>query len=118
MSTLGALLQQGHPVPAHRPWPRGTIDTRAWQSAVDGLVSGEFTLMGLWGDDGAVHMALLDNAAGEFGVASLRRRQSAWSGPSPICSGTVPPVRRTGAPGSTTAAGRSAPRSGPCPDRP
>src|SRR4051794_3247295 len=44
-----------------RPWPRAEVDGAAWQSAIDRLVSGDWTLFGLWGDRGEVHMALLDH---------------------------------------------------------
>jgi Ni,Fe-hydrogenase III large subunit len=38
------------------------VDDEGWRSAIDRLVAGEITLLGLWGDAGAVHMALLDSA--------------------------------------------------------
>ena len=42
----------------------------AWRLAADALRDGHLTLLGLWGDRGAVHMALLDEAAG-IAVLSL-----------------------------------------------
>jgi Ni,Fe-hydrogenase III large subunit/Ni,Fe-hydrogenase III component G len=47
----------------HRPWPRVTVDDDGWNAAVELLATGECTLLGLWGDDGQVHMALLGAGA-------------------------------------------------------
>lgn len=44
----------------HRPWPRVAVDDAGWNTAIDLLVAGECTLLGLWGDTSRVHMALLD----------------------------------------------------------
>jgi len=48
---------------AHRPWPRAIVDNEGWGVAIDRLEAGNLTLLGLWADGGAVHMALLDAAA-------------------------------------------------------
>ena len=50
-------------VTQHRPWPRVIVDDDGWRSAIRRLVAGEYTLLGLWGDAGAVHMALLDSTS-------------------------------------------------------
>jgi Ni,Fe-hydrogenase III large subunit len=49
-------------VEAHRPWPRMLVGTEGWGAAIDRLEAGDLTLLGLWGDAGAVHMAVLDAA--------------------------------------------------------
>jgi len=49
-------------IEAHRPWPRVVVDNEGWGAAIDGLEAGDLTLLGLWGDAGAVHMAVLDTA--------------------------------------------------------
>ena len=41
-----------------------------WRAAIDHLGDGRWTLLGLWGDAGAVHMALLDESAGEIAVVT------------------------------------------------
>lgn len=41
------------------PWPRLLVDTHVWQTAIESLAEGRWTLSGLWGDDEMVHMALL-----------------------------------------------------------
>ena len=39
--------------------PRRTVTEEEWLKAVDRIAAGECSLLGLWGDDGCVHMALL-----------------------------------------------------------
>ncbi|MGE0628025.1 MAG: hydrogenase expression protein HypE [Hyphomicrobiaceae bacterium] len=61
-----ALLDQiphAEKAAAHRPWPRAAVGEAGWTAAIDLLVGGQCTLLGLWGDDDAVHMALIDGAA-------------------------------------------------------
>jgi Ni,Fe-hydrogenase III large subunit len=45
----------------HRPCPRFVVDEDAWRFAANRLSRGECTLLGLWGDAAAVHMAVLDD---------------------------------------------------------
>jgi len=40
--------------------PRTTVTDEEWLQAIDRLAAGPCTLLGLWGDAGCVHMALLD----------------------------------------------------------
>jgi Ni,Fe-hydrogenase III large subunit len=69
--TLGELLGAGRPVPGHRPWPRATVDADGWSLAAECLAEGSVTLLGLWGEASAVHLALLEEPSGEIGVLSL-----------------------------------------------
>src|SRR5262245_4977681 len=55
---------------AHRPWPRVVATEEGWQAAIDQLTEGRLTLLGLWGEPAAVHMALLDAASAEIAVVS------------------------------------------------
>jgi Ni,Fe-hydrogenase III large subunit len=55
---------------AHRPWPRLIVGDEGWKQAIDLLTSGRCTLLGLWGDAPDVHMALLDETAGDIAVIS------------------------------------------------
>jgi Ni,Fe-hydrogenase III large subunit len=64
MPALNELIEMGRPVDAHRPWPRAVVDAAAWRRAADELRNGRLTLLGLWGDRGAVHMALSAEGAG------------------------------------------------------
>ncbi len=71
MAALGELMGMARRVDAHRPNPRAVVDAAGWRLAADALRDGRVTLLGLWGDRAAVHMALLDESAGNFGVLSL-----------------------------------------------
>ena len=71
MAALDELIGMARPVDAHRPNPRAVVDAAGWRLAADALRDGRVTLLGLWGDRAAVHMALLDESAGDFAVLSL-----------------------------------------------
>jgi Ni,Fe-hydrogenase III large subunit len=86
MTALAELLPQNRWVRQHRPWPRALVTAEDWRVATLHLAAGDWTLLGLWGEPGAVHMALLDEAAGEVGVASLE------------CDGAFPSVGAEHAP--------------------
>ncbi|MEX1994431.1 MAG: NADH-quinone oxidoreductase subunit C [Steroidobacteraceae bacterium] len=69
--SLGELLQAGRSVAGHRPWPRAIVDADGWGLAAECLTQGSVTLLGLWGEADAVHMALLDEPGAAVGVLSL-----------------------------------------------
>ncbi|MGO8832348.1 MAG: NADH-quinone oxidoreductase subunit C [Roseiarcus sp.] len=54
-----------------RPWPRYVVDGDLWRRLASELADGLWTLAGLWGDIGVVHMALVDAPEGNVAVASL-----------------------------------------------
>jgi Ni,Fe-hydrogenase III large subunit len=83
MSVLGDILQSGRSVPAHRPWPRAIVDPAGWDSAAFLAADGRCTLLGLWGEADAVHMALAVQDPLEIAVVSL-----------PCPDGTFPSVGR------------------------
>ena len=47
-------------------------DSENLELAVEQLADGRLSLLGLWGEPGAVHMALLEEGAGNIGVVSLK----------------------------------------------
>ena len=49
----------GRRVDAHRPCPRFVVDEEGWRSVSAGIANGRWCLLGLWGDTGAVHMAVV-----------------------------------------------------------
>jgi Ni,Fe-hydrogenase III large subunit len=56
----------------HRGAPRLDVDRGGWLEASSALASGRFSLLGLWGDDGIVHMAVqVQEEPGEMAVLSL-----------------------------------------------
>jgi Ni,Fe-hydrogenase III large subunit len=52
-------------------WPRSTVTREAWQAAAARLQAGELCLLGLWGEPGLVHMAVMQSASSECSVLSL-----------------------------------------------
>lgn len=71
MESFDRLFEAGRAGPC-RPWPRVEVGSQAWAALTAHLAAGELTLFGLWGDDGAVHMALLEEASGRLAVATFR----------------------------------------------
>ncbi len=69
--SLDELLSAGRAVAAHRPWTRAVVGADDWGLAAECLTQGSFTLLGLWGEADAVHMALLDGSGAAIGVLSL-----------------------------------------------
>jgi Ni,Fe-hydrogenase III large subunit len=63
MSAIAAMLAKFAPVSGHAPWPRFEVDAAAWEAIGQALGRGEGDLLGLWGDTGAVHMAIRASSA-------------------------------------------------------
>jgi Ni,Fe-hydrogenase III large subunit len=59
---------------AHRPWPRAIVDDAAWTGIARDLAAGRWTLVSLWAEQPAVHMALLDEKTGDIGVVTCECR--------------------------------------------
>src|SRR5471032_987448 len=57
-------------VKQHRPWPRALVTDDGWRQAIEHLAAGRCTLLGLWGDAGNVHMALVAENFGDIAVLS------------------------------------------------
>ncbi|MER9652108.1 NADH-quinone oxidoreductase subunit C [Mesorhizobium sp. M0152] len=71
MLALIDFILAGQRVEDHAPWPRAVVTARKWSFAVEQLVEGHWSLLGLWGEPSTVHMALLDENAKDVGVVSL-----------------------------------------------
>jgi Ni,Fe-hydrogenase III large subunit len=71
MATLTDMLAPFPSAAAHRPFPRRLVSPDAWQALAEGLEAGLWSLLGLWGETDAAHLALHEEAAGTFAVASL-----------------------------------------------
>ena len=61
----------GDRVEEHRPWPRLRVDAEQWRASAGQLAAGAWTLLGLWAESDAVHMALLGSDPTEVVVISL-----------------------------------------------
>src|SRR5262245_34790943 len=70
---MAALLDtiEARKIAGHRPCPRLVVDENGWRFAASQLSAGHWTLLGLWGDTGAVHMAVLDEGAREIAVVTV-----------------------------------------------
>jgi Ni,Fe-hydrogenase III large subunit len=53
---------EGRRVDGHRPWPRIVMTEQNWRLASERFASGTWTMLGLWGEEGAVHLATLVGA--------------------------------------------------------
>jgi len=69
--SLRAVLDVGQPVAGHRPWPRAVVTPEIWRLLVEGLAGRTWTLLGLWGEAGTAHLAVLEETTGNMGIASL-----------------------------------------------
>ncbi|MDG4552511.1 MAG: NADH-quinone oxidoreductase subunit C [Candidatus Contendobacter sp.] len=69
--SLRAVLDVGQSVAEHRPWSRAIVTPEIWHLLVEGLAGRTWTLLGLWGETGMVHLAVLEETTGSMGVASL-----------------------------------------------
>src|SRR5262245_16217957 len=71
MTFLSTLANSGSRAAAQRPWPRVVVNAQTWRQAVVGVAAGQATLLGLWSDGEAVHLALHAEAAPQLLVISL-----------------------------------------------
>ncbi|CAN7645580.1 NADH-quinone oxidoreductase subunit C [Pararhizobium sp. LjRoot255] len=78
MPALTDLILEGRPVEGHHPWPRTVVDPTTWTSAALMLAEEHWTLLGLWGETNAVHMALLEKPAGAVGIISLEGLEDSY----------------------------------------
>jgi Ni,Fe-hydrogenase III large subunit len=70
-NSLQTVLGAGQPVAEHRPWSRVIVSAETWNALIAGLAGNAWTLLGLWGEAGMVHLAAHESASGTVGVASL-----------------------------------------------
>jgi Ni,Fe-hydrogenase III large subunit len=68
---LSDVIATGRRVDGHRPWSRLVVDQTGWRTACEGLSAQRWSLLGLWGEPDAVHMALLDEPVADIAVLSL-----------------------------------------------
>ncbi|MGB5131194.1 MAG: NADH-quinone oxidoreductase subunit C [Steroidobacteraceae bacterium] len=66
-----ALLGNLTRISSHRGWPRVEVDADIWQAIGQALREGKLDLLGEWGDTGAVHCALFEQATRQMYVASI-----------------------------------------------
>jgi len=71
MAALIDIAKDGRKVDAHRPWPRAIVTSESWRLAINELVEARATLLDLWGDKDAVHLALIEEPSAEIAVFTL-----------------------------------------------
>ena len=71
MSLLNGILANGTAMSDHRPWPRAIVDEETWKRAATDMAEGRLSLLGLWGEAQAVHMAVREETANAYAVLSL-----------------------------------------------
>jgi Ni,Fe-hydrogenase III large subunit len=70
-NALREVMAGAQAVPNHHPWPRAVAGRELWQHAIRLLHEEQITLLGLWGEQTFVHMALTDAGHDDFGVLSF-----------------------------------------------
>jgi Ni,Fe-hydrogenase III large subunit len=79
MAMLSDFTANGIPIAHHRPWPRTVIVPDQWEALGGLLAQGRHSLLGLWGDAGFVHMAVLDgDGTGHPAVFSIECTAGAY----------------------------------------
>jgi Ni,Fe-hydrogenase III large subunit/Ni,Fe-hydrogenase III component G len=71
MGALTDIARHSGKVEALRRWPRATVTSHIWRRLTKELVDARATLLGLWGDASAVHMALIEEPSAEIAVFTL-----------------------------------------------
>ena len=70
MTKVRDILANGRRVETHRPWPRVVVTPEQWLDIAVELGAGRATLLGLWGDADAAHLAILQDPA-DVAVATI-----------------------------------------------
>jgi Ni,Fe-hydrogenase III large subunit len=68
---LTDMIATGRTVGSHHPWPRVVVTPEGWCAVARHIAAGEATLLGLWGDAGTVHLAMIDEASGNIAVVTV-----------------------------------------------
>jgi Ni,Fe-hydrogenase III large subunit/Ni,Fe-hydrogenase III component G len=71
MASLNDLIVSNEAVERHRPWPRSVVSRKSWQQAADWLHSGEWSLLGLWGEPDWAHVAVTEPETHACAVLSV-----------------------------------------------
>jgi Ni,Fe-hydrogenase III large subunit len=74
MAALIDIARNSRKADAHHPWPRAIVTSDTWRLVVQQLVDARATLLGLWGDARAVHLALIEEPSAELAVFTLECR--------------------------------------------
>jgi len=89
-SSLSEILAEGLGIEPQRHQRRAIVAPGTWKLACQQLADGRLILFGLWGDVGAVHMALLNEDPPEIGIVTLETVDGAF----PSVGAVHPPAIR------------------------
>jgi len=67
MALLDQIISTGT-ADQHRPWLRAVVAEEGWLQAIDLLAAGHCTLLGLWAESNAVHMAVMAESFDDIAV--------------------------------------------------
>jgi len=90
VSPLSDIAKKGRKADAHRPWPRTVVASDGWKLALQQLVEAGATMLGLWGDMGAVHLALMEEPSAAISVFTFECRDGKF----PSVAALHPPANR------------------------
>jgi Ni,Fe-hydrogenase III large subunit len=71
MEGIADIQTSGRMIERHSPYPCFVIDAATWQHAAYRLAAGDWSLLGLWGEVGRAHMAILGEGEPPIAVLSL-----------------------------------------------
>jgi Ni,Fe-hydrogenase III large subunit len=68
MPSLAEVIGRNQRVAGCRPWPRAIVREDDWRLAGIQIADGRWTLLGLWGEPAAAHMAIFAPGSGNIGI--------------------------------------------------
>src|SRR5436305_12884410 len=78
---------------AHAPWPRVIVDEVGWTAVARDLATGQWTLVSVWAEQNAVHMALFEGNTGEGVVVSYECRDRRFPSVCVVRPSAIRPAR-------------------------
>jgi Ni,Fe-hydrogenase III large subunit len=71
MPSLIDHMPAGQQIRQCGPWPRFEVGAHLWRFLTHDMAQGRLSLLGLWGEPGTVHMAVMDEQTSEIAIVSL-----------------------------------------------
>jgi Ni,Fe-hydrogenase III large subunit len=68
---LADLVGDGGQLARSGNWPRARVATKGWSKAIRRLASGQWRMLGLWGEFQTIHLAVIDERSNALGIISL-----------------------------------------------
>jgi Ni,Fe-hydrogenase III large subunit len=68
MTNLSEAIVAEWLITAHAPWPRVEVDAATWEFVTERLASGDWTMLGLWGEANRVHLAVRADSVAVFSL--------------------------------------------------